>query len=98
MTQEILIKSQRDTLLREARALAENPNATKADLKLADVKIAQASSLKTKHERQVRVAHAMGAPLPEMPSEEHRSKEEFRDYLIGAAEKRTAMTEASTGA
>jgi len=35
MTQEILIKSQRDLCLREARALAENPNATKADLKLA---------------------------------------------------------------
>jgi HK97 family phage major capsid protein len=86
MTQEeILIKSQRDSLLREARALAENPNATKADLKLADVKIAQASSLKTKHERQVRVAHAMGTSAPEMETDgerdERRAAQEVREYL-----------------
>jgi HK97 family phage major capsid protein len=97
-SEEILIQSRRETLLREARVLASNPNASKADLKLADVKLAEASSLKTKHEKQLRVAQAMGAPLPEMPSEEQRSKEEFRNYLLGAAEKRTAMTETSTGA
>jgi HK97 family phage major capsid protein len=86
MTQEeILLQSQRDTLLREARALAENPNATKADLKLADVKIAQASSLKTKHERQVRVAHAMGTTAPELETDkeqdERRAAQEVREYL-----------------
>src|SRR5258706_391021 len=86
MTQEeILISSQRDTLLREARALAENPNATKQDLKLADIKLAQASSLKTRYERQVRLADAMGVPVEELTkgitTEEQRNLAEERESL-----------------
>ena len=86
MTQEeILISSQRDTLLREARALAENPNATKQDLKLADIKLAQASSLKTRYERQVRLADAMGIPVEELTkgvvTEEQRAAVEERESL-----------------
>src|SRR5258708_26280182 len=94
MTQEISINSRRGTLLREARALAENPNATKADLKLADVKIAQASGLKTTYERQVRLADAMGVPVSEITkgvvSEEQRNavkeREAFNRYLRGGDE------------
>jgi HK97 family phage major capsid protein len=87
--EEILLQSQRDTLLSEARALAENPNATKADLKLADVKIAQASGLKSLYERQVRLAAAMGVPVSEVTkgivTEEQRNaaeeRESFRRYV-----------------
>jgi HK97 family phage major capsid protein len=87
--EEILLQSQRDTLLREARALAENPNATKADLKLADVKIAQASGLKSTYERQVRLANAMGVPVEQITkgivTEEQRNaleeRESFRRYV-----------------
>src|SRR5258708_34075312 len=100
--EEILLQSRRDTLLREARALAENPNATKADLKLADVKIAQASSLKTKYEMQVRLADAMGVPVSEITkgivTEEQRNaaeeREAFRHYLkTGELRTSTPMTD-----
>jgi HK97 family phage major capsid protein len=105
--EEILIKSRRETLLREARALAENPNASKADLKLADVKLAEASSLKTNHERQLRVAQAMGTSAPEMLSDaqitRQRESQELRNYLaFGKKEVRTysgmnVVTDASGG-
>ena len=105
--EEILLQSQRETLLREARALAENPNATKADLKLADVKIAQASSLKTKYEMQVRVAQAMGVPVSEVTknivTEEQRDaaeeREAFRHYMkTGERRTYTPMSDAVEGA
>jgi len=95
--EEILLASKRESLLSEARALAENPNATKQDLKLADVKIAQASSLKTRYERQVRLADAMGVPVSEITkgivSEEQREESEnsfnLRNYLALGKEART---------
>jgi HK97 family phage major capsid protein len=95
--EEILLQSQRDALLREARELAENPNATKADLKLADVKIAQASGLKPLYERQLRVANAMGIPVSEITKgivteaqrEEHQNNFNLRSYLARGREART---------
>ena len=105
--EEILLQSQRDTLLREARALAENPNATKADLKLADVKIAQASGLKTMYERQVVLASAMGIPVEQLTkgivTEEQRNaaedREAFRRYLkTGELRVYSPMSDAVEGA
>src|SRR6266566_4776723 len=105
--EDILLQSQRDTLLREARALAENPNATKADLKLADVKIAQASGLKTMYERQVVLAQAMGVPVSEITkdivTEAQRNaaeeREAFRRYLkTGELRSYSPMSDAVEGA
>ncbi len=83
--EEILIQSQRETLLREARALTENPAATKADLKKADVLIAQASGLKTRYQQQVRLADAMGIPVEQLTkgivTEEQRNTAEERESL-----------------
>jgi len=84
--EEILLQSERETLLREARTLAENPNATKADLKRADVLLAQASSLKTRYERQVRLADAMGVSVEELTkgivTEEQRKAAEDREAFM----------------
>jgi HK97 family phage major capsid protein len=102
--EEILLQSQRDTLLREARAIADNPNSTKADFKRADVLLAQASSLKTKHQREVRLAHAMGTSAPEQVSDvqvtRQRESQEVRDYLAYNKRSYSAMsvgTDASGG-
>jgi HK97 family phage major capsid protein len=89
MKEEILLQSERERLLREARALTDNPAATKADLKRADVLIAQASGLKSRYERQVRLADAMGVPLEQVTrgavTEEQRNaaeeRESFRRYV-----------------
>jgi hypothetical protein len=43
----ILLQDQKQSLLRQARTLCDNPNATKADLKKADTLIAEAASLRT---------------------------------------------------
>jgi HK97 family phage major capsid protein len=107
--EEILLASKRESLLSEARALAENPNASKADLKLADVKLAEASSLKTLYERQVRLASAMGIPVAEVTkgivTEEQRNaaeeREAFRRYMAYGElpQRRTysPLTEDNTG-
>src|ERR1700736_6304923 len=95
--EEILLASRRETLLREARELAENPNATKADLKLADVKIAQASGLKSLYERQLGVADALGIPVEqvtkgrttEQQREEFENNFNLRSYLARGREART---------
>jgi HK97 family phage major capsid protein len=95
--EEILLASKRESLLREARTLAENPAATKQDLKLADVKLAQASSLKTLYERQVRLAAAMGVPVSEVTrgvvTEEQREESQnsfnLRSYLAHGKQART---------
>jgi HK97 family phage major capsid protein len=95
--EEILLTSQRDSLLREARALAENPNATKQDLKRADVLLAQASSLKSTYERQVRLADAMGVPVEELTKgcvteeqrEEFHQNYNLRSYLAQGKQARS---------
>jgi HK97 family phage major capsid protein len=83
--EEILLQAERERLLREARALTDNPSATKQDLKRADVLLAQASSLKTRYERQVRLADVMGVPVSEITNaEEHREAKiegAFRRYV-----------------
>lgn len=105
--EEIVLQSQRDTLLREARALTENPAATKADLKRADVLIAQASGLKSTYERQVRLAHAMEVPVERITkgivTEEQRKvaeeREAFRRYMLtGEVRTYSGLTEDNTGA
>jgi len=95
--EEILLQSQRDSLLREARALTDNPAATKQDLKKADVLIAQASSLKSLYERQLRVAAAMGVPVEQITKgivteeqrEEFQNNFNLRSYLARGKEART---------
>lgn len=57
--EEIILREQRDALLREAQQITANPNATKQDLKRADVLLARASNLRSRESMQARAAVAL---------------------------------------
>lgn len=86
--EELVLREQRDALLREAQQITANPNATKADLKRADVLLAQASQLRSREAAQVRAAVALedatGMKI-EIETEEQRAaareRRNTREYL-----------------
>lgn len=92
-TENVLLKSERERLLNEARSLTNDPQATKQMLKRADVLLAQVASLKSREEMQVRAAEAAGINLSEIPTDEqrqlHRETTDFRNYLTQGRESRT---------
>jgi HK97 family phage major capsid protein len=91
--ENVLLKSERERLLNEARTLTNDPQATKQMLKRADVLLAQVASLKSREEMQVRAADAAGISLTELPTEEqrqlHRESTDLRNYLAQGRESRT---------
>lgn len=100
-TENVLMKAERTRLLNEARSLTENPQATKAELKRADVCLAQASSLKSREEMQIRAADAAGISITDFPTDEQRSKasevESFRRYMQ-TGETRGLVSDSGSGA
>jgi HK97 family phage major capsid protein len=102
--EEILLKEQRDSLLREAAQLTANPNATKADLKRADVLMAQASQMRSRDVMAVRAAAALesatGRHIEIETAEQRKAREEramLRHVLSTNGEYRTYSPLASSG-
>jgi HK97 family phage major capsid protein len=91
--ENVLLKSERERLLNEARSLTNDPQATKQMLKRADVLLAQVASLKSREEMQIRAADAAGISLTEVATEEqrelHRQSTDLRNYLVQGRESRT---------
>jgi HK97 family phage major capsid protein len=95
--EQVLLATEKRKLLAEALRLSENPNATKADLKRADVLLAQAANLRSRDELAVRaasVAEEMGVrvDLVRETEEERQTRAgniEIRNYLANGREART---------
>jgi HK97 family phage major capsid protein len=88
VNQELVLREQRDALLREAQQITSNPNATKADLKRADVLLAQASNFRSRESAQTRAALALEDATGHRVSietneqrEERAERENTREYL-----------------
>lgn len=88
-------------LQRQIDALLAKPSLNPSERAKCDLLISKMANLRSDDERIAKfnsIADSVGLQKIVPASEEQRSKKEFRNFLLGAAEKRTTMTEASTGA